>query len=61
MTLSVYRKQSCVLIFSRGVLLRKEIHLSPLQYDMLALFVRHAGRVVSHRSSSKASGVKTAA
>lgn len=27
---------------------KKEIHLSPQQYDLLAVLVRHAGRVVRH-------------
>lgn len=27
---------------------KKEIHLSPQQYDVLAVLVRHAGRVVTH-------------
>lgn len=28
---------------------KKEIHLSPIQYDLLAVLVRHAGRVVSQK------------
>ena len=34
------------LVARRVWLKKKEIHLSPLQYDLLAVLVRHAGRVV---------------
>jgi two-component system KDP operon response regulator KdpE len=34
------------LVARRVWLKKKEVHLSPLQYDLLALLVRHAGRVV---------------
>ena len=37
-------------LVARNVWLKKkEIHLSPLQYDLLALLVRNAGRVVSQK------------
>jgi len=32
---------------------KKEIHLSPLQYDLLAVLVRNAGRVVSQKQLIK--------
>lgn len=32
---------------------KKEIHLSPQQYDVLAVLVRHAGRVVTHKQLLK--------
>jgi two-component system KDP operon response regulator KdpE len=32
---------------------KKEIHLSPLQYDLLTVLVRHAGRVVSQKQLIK--------
>jgi len=41
-------------LISRKVWLKKkEIHLSPLQYDLLAVLVRHAGRVVSQKQLIK--------
>jgi len=33
---------------------KKEVHLSPLQYDLLAVLVRNAGRVVGHKQLIKA-------
>ena len=32
---------------------KKEVHLSPLQYDLLAVLVRNAGRVVRHKQLIK--------
>jgi two-component system KDP operon response regulator KdpE len=32
---------------------RKEVHLSPLQYDLLAVLVRNAGRVVGQKQLIK--------
>ncbi|MFA6091954.1 MAG: response regulator [Elusimicrobiota bacterium] len=32
---------------------KKEVHLSPLQYDLLAVLVRNAGRVVGHKQLIK--------
>ena len=32
---------------------KKEAHLSPVQFDILAALVRHAGRVVSHEQIMK--------
>ena len=49
-TLPIYRHQGLqVDLISRRVWFRKkEVHLSPLQYEFLATLVRSAGRVVSH-------------
>jgi len=41
------------LVARRVWLRKKEIHLSPLQYDVLAVLVRNAGRVVSQRQLMK--------
>jgi two-component system KDP operon response regulator KdpE len=41
------------LIGRRVWLKKKEIHLSPLQYDLLAVLVRNAGRVVSQKQLMK--------
>jgi len=41
------------LVARRVWLRKKEIHLSPLQYDVLAVLVKHAGRVVLHAQLMK--------
>ncbi len=41
------------LIARKVWLKKKEIHLSPLQYDLLAVLVRNAGRVVSQKQLMK--------
>ncbi|MDE2039212.1 MAG: response regulator [Elusimicrobia bacterium] len=41
------------LTIRRVSLRKKEIHLSPLQYELLAVLVRNAGRVVSHKQLIK--------
>jgi two-component system KDP operon response regulator KdpE len=41
------------LVARRVWLKKKEIHLSPLQYDLLAVLVRNAGRVVSQKQLMK--------
>ncbi len=41
------------LVARRVWLKKKEIHLSPLQYDLLGCLVRHAGRVVSQKQLMK--------
>jgi two-component system KDP operon response regulator KdpE len=41
------------LVARRVWLKKKEIHLSPMQYDLLAVLVRNAGRVVRHTQLMK--------
>lgn len=41
------------LVTRRVWLRKKEVRLSPLQYDLLAVLVRNAGRVVSHKQLMK--------
>ncbi len=44
-------------LFSRRVWLRhKEVHLSPFQYEFLAILIRHVGRVFLSRSDSGSLG-----
>jgi two-component system KDP operon response regulator KdpE len=51
----VYERQGLRIdLVGRRIWLRKkEIHLSPLQYDLLAVLVRNAGRVVSQTQLAK--------
>ncbi len=51
----IYENQSLKIdLFARRVWLRKkEVHLTPLQYDLLAVLVRNAGRVVRHKQLMK--------
>lgn len=41
------------LVTRRVWLRKKEVHLTPLQYDLLAVLIRNAGRVVSHNQLMK--------
>jgi len=54
-SLPVYKHQGLkVDLVARKVWIRrKEIHLPPMQYDLLAVLVRNAGRIVSHSQLMK--------